>query len=332
MNVQNAIKKMGPVMEQVLGRISGTLSGRFDTGSILEGKRYRAYLFFALAQKEDERSLKIASALEIIHAATLVHDDVIDGGLLRRSMPAVHRIKGVTAAILYGDLLFNAAFGLLAETGESDLWRACHSAVSLVVGGELDQQLKKRDIHMGEDEYLDIIERKTGALFALSCRLAGMVSCRSAEEIGSLEVFGRALGTAYQILDDCMDLLDSGRDKTSYRDIQNGVMTLPIIAGFDRRREVLSEVFAELPVPGDRMADVARQVVMSGGLGKAVDRASGLMREGVTALPRSCMEKERPVRSIVEKIMKKVEHVKKENSDLRRRFCRDQRVKEAGRA
>ncbi|MBD3296303.1 MAG: hypothetical protein GF392_02930 [Candidatus Omnitrophica bacterium] len=330
MNVNNALKKMDPVMEKVLSGISGSLSEGFDTGSVLEGKRYRAYLFFALSRRDDKESLMTASALEIVHAATLVHDDIIDGGILRRSRPALHMVKGVPAGILYGDLLFNAAFGLLAELSDPEIWKEFHKAVSLVVSGEVDQQLKRADVRMRESEYMDIIERKTGALFALACRLGGMAECRNSDEIGSLAGFGRTLGTVYQILDDCMDLLEHGRDKTNRRDIQNGVMTLPLIAAFEKDREGLRELFAELPMPEERVAVVVHKAIVSGGLKKAVKRASDLMEEAVTGLPEGYMSPGGPVRGMVRKLMKKVEYVKKEDTDLRRRFCGDQRLEQAG--
>jgi octaprenyl-diphosphate synthase len=213
------------------------------------GKRIRPALAIlvggAVGQvSEDHR--KIGVILELIHMATLVHDDIIDGAIARRSMPTANAKWGNALAVLLGDALFSHALTLATDFNSIDICRKVGKAAREVCQGEIIQTQRRFDLSLSKQDYFQVIEMKTGALFAAATGLAAAVSGLSAEQEASLASYGMKLGTAYQIYDDCLDLVGSEEivGKTLRTDLAKGKLTLPILnlleSSSEQQRESLN--------------------------------------------------------------------------------------------
>jgi octaprenyl-diphosphate synthase len=198
------------------------------------GKRIRpalAILVGGAAGGVTEGHLKIGVILELIHMATLVHDDIIDGATARRSMPTTNAKWGNALAVLLGDAIFSHALTLATDFNSIDICRKVGNAAREVCQGEILQTQRRFDLTLTKAEYFRVIEMKTGALFAAATGLAASVSGMSEKDEETLASYGMKLGTAYQIYDDCLDLIGSEEvvGKTLGTDLAKGKLTLPIL-------------------------------------------------------------------------------------------------------
>jgi len=198
------------------------------------GKRIRpalAILVGGAAGGVTEGHLKIGVILELIHMATLVHDDIIDGATARRSMPTTNAKWGNALAVLLGDAIFSHALTLATDFNSIDICRKVGNAAREVCQGEILQTQRRFDLTLTKAEYFRVIEMKTGALFAAATGLAASVSGMSEKNEETLASYGMKLGTAYQIYDDCLDLIGSEEvvGKTLGTDLAKGKLTLPIL-------------------------------------------------------------------------------------------------------
>lgn len=204
------------------------------------GKRLRSMLlFFAGWQKGvgvNDELVKAAAVIELVHLATLVHDDILDGADLRHQRPTVSQKFGASAAVLFGDALFAHALKLASSFPTVEVCRSVSGATRKVCAGEIKQNFLKGAVTLSLEDYFRMIELKTAELFWLSCRLGGYLTGRSNAETEALESFGRHLGIAYQIYDDVADLLGEEREigKTLGTDLDNGKFTLPILLLFQK--------------------------------------------------------------------------------------------------
>jgi len=198
---------------------------------------------------EDHR--KIGVILELIHMATLVHDDIIDGATARRSMPTANAKWGNALAVLLGDALFSHALTLATDFNSIDICRKVGNAAREVCQGEILQTQRRFDLTLSKEDYFRVIEMKTGALFAAATGLAAAVSGLSESEQASLAAYGMKLGTAYQIYDDCLDLVGSEEavGKTLGTDLAKGKLTLPILnlleSAAESQRELINKSILE---------------------------------------------------------------------------------------
>jgi len=212
------------------------LAGHLIAGG---GKRMRPMLTLAgadLVGYNGARHHKLAAAVEFIHTATLLHDDVVDGSEQRRGKSAANIIFGNPATVLVGDFLFSRAFELMVEDGSLKVLKILSSASAIIAQGEVDQLTAQRKIETSEERYLHIIGAKTAALFAAASRIAAVVAeCGEAEE-QALDDYGRNLGIAFQLVDDAIDYdtgtADMGKDRGD--DFREGKMTLPVILAYAR--------------------------------------------------------------------------------------------------
>jgi len=186
-----------------------------------------------------------------VHTASLVHDDVIDEADLRRRRPSVRAQWGNQVAVLLGDFAFAKAFGLLAELDSPWASAQLSRTISRMCEGELHQLLRRCDASLGEAEYLDIIEAKTAVLFETSCRFGAGASSAGRELADKLGHYGRSLGVAFQIVDDCLDLTgdEAAAGKTLYTDLENGRVTLPLIRVLAHAAESSDERLREALFP-----------------------------------------------------------------------------------
>ncbi len=181
------------------------LAGHLIAGG---GKRMRPMLTLACGRLLDypgHRHHKLAAAVEFIHTATLLHDDVVDGSGLRRGRRTANIIWGNPASVLVGDFLFARAFELMVEDGSLKVLRILSRASSVIAEGEVNQLTAQRQIVTSEERYLGIIGAKTAALFAAASRISAVVAERNEAEERALDDFGRNLGIAFQLVDDAID-------------------------------------------------------------------------------------------------------------------------------
>src|SRR6187551_2720729 len=186
------------------------LAGHLIAGG---GKRMRPMLTLACAKLvgyPGTRHHKLAAAVEFIHTATLLHDDVVDGSGMRRGKRTANIIWGNPASVLVGDFLFSRSFELMVEDGSLRVLKTLSHASAVIAEGEVNQLTAQRRIETSEERYLDIIGAKTAALFAAACRIASVVAERDMAVEEALDSYGRNLGIAFQLVDDAIDYASDG--------------------------------------------------------------------------------------------------------------------------
>jgi octaprenyl-diphosphate synthase len=215
------------------------LAGHLIAGG---GKRLRPMLTLATARLLDyagARHHKLAAAVEFIHTATLLHDDVVDGSAMRRGKQTANLIWGNNASVLVGDFLFSRSFELMVEDGSLKVLKILSHASAVIAEGEVNQLTAQRRIETDEDQYLDIIGAKTAALFAAASRISAVVAERPEAEELALDAYGRNLGIAFQLVDDAIDYVSDGATmgKDTGDDFRDGKITLPVILAYARGNE-----------------------------------------------------------------------------------------------
>ncbi len=203
------------------------------------GKRIRPLLTVAcskLCEYNGTRHIKLASVIEFIHTATLLHDDVVDNSKKRRGKSSANFIWDNKSSILVGDYLLSKAFRMLINEGSINCLNIISKASVKISHGEVKQLVSIKNLHTNESEYLDIIKHKTAELFSAACEIGGAVSEVSSEKKSSLSEFGTFLGIAYQIIDDTLDYFSNYRTvgKNCGNDLKEGKMSLPLILCYKR--------------------------------------------------------------------------------------------------
>lgn len=203
------------------------------------GKRLRPMLTLAAARMcghKGERHIALAAAVEFIHTATLLHDDVVDDSALRRGRATANAVWGNKASVLVGDFLFSRAFQLMVEDGSLSVLDILSRASATIAEGEVQQLVTANDTATSEQAYLEVIRCKTAALFASACRIGAVVAGRSRVEEEALESYGLNLGIAFQLVDDVLDYsaAQATLGKTVGDDFEDGKITLPVILAFRR--------------------------------------------------------------------------------------------------
>jgi len=287
MNGVNAV-----ILERMQSKVAliPELAGHLIAGG---GKRMRPMLTLACAALlgyPGTRHHKLAAAVEFIHTATLLHDDVVDGSGLRRGKRTANLIWGNPASVLVGDFLFSRAFELMVEDGSLRVLKILSHASAVIAEGEVDQLTAQRRIETDEDHYLDIISAKTAALFAAACRVSPVVAEASEEAEHALEAYGRNLGIAFQLSDDVIDYASDAATmgKGVGDDFRDGKMTLPVILAYARGSENDRD-FWRAAIGGSQASDehLARAIRLlreSGALDDTIERARQYARRAIDAL------------------------------------------------
>ncbi|WP_454279283.1 polyprenyl synthetase family protein [Sphingomonas sp. Marseille-Q8236] len=232
------------------------LAGHLISGG---GKRMRPMLTLASAQLLGYQGTShhvLAAAVEFIHTATLLHDDVVDGSDLRRGRRTANIIWGNPASVLVGDFLFSRSFQLMVDAGSLKVLNILSGASAVIAEGEVNQLTAVRQVGLPEERYLSIIDAKTAALFAAACRIAAVVAERPEAEELALEAYGRNLGIAFQLIDDAIDYVsDAGTmGKDAGDDFREGKMTLPVILAYARANDEERQFWKDA-VEGRRTSD-----------------------------------------------------------------------------
>ncbi|MDO9224053.1 MAG: polyprenyl synthetase family protein [Caulobacter sp.] len=203
------------------------------------GKRLRPLLTVAAARlvgSTDDSCLKLAAAVEFIHTATLLHDDVIDSSQLRRGKVAAHLIWGAPSSVLVGDYLFARAFELMVEAGSLTALDILAKAAGVISEGEVLQLTRAHDLNLSQDVYLEIIRAKTAELFAAAAEAGAVSAGASPEQCLALRKYGQDLGVAFQLVDDSLDYSGVSKDlgKNPGDDFREGKATLPLLLAIAR--------------------------------------------------------------------------------------------------
>jgi octaprenyl-diphosphate synthase len=219
------------------------------------GKRIRPLLTLAAAKlcgyKDGKRDVNLAACVELIHSATLLHDDVIDNSDLRRGTKTTNSLWGNQSSILVGDYLFSRCFELMVEDGSSEILKILSSTSSTIAQGEVLQLEHKGEIDLLEETYFNIINMKTAALFAAATKVGACIANRSKKEKDALESYGKNLGLAFQIADDALDYYSTQKifGKEIGKDFFEGKTTMPLVIIFQKanneERNFLKEIFSK---------------------------------------------------------------------------------------
>ncbi|MFT5469257.1 MAG: octaprenyl-diphosphate synthase [Verrucomicrobiales bacterium] len=272
-NIVTQVKAFDPAVEGYVSYVCGS-----------SGKRIRPALVMlagGATGRIGEDHVRLGTILEMIHIATLVHDDIIDGAEKRRDLLTANAKWGSGLSVLLGDALLAHAVLLATDFDEIDIARKVATGARAVCQGEIIQTQRRFDLKLGKQDYFRIIEMKTAALFAVAAELGGQVNGASEAVLEALNEFGMNLGTAYQIYDDCLDLIgdEDSVGKTLRTDLEKGKLTLPILnlleRATDKQREKLSRLLVQKePFDISALANIADY---EGALDDAVKTAQQLL-------------------------------------------------------
>jgi octaprenyl-diphosphate synthase len=275
------------------------------------GKRLRPMLLLLTARacgRVAPAHHVLGAVVEMIHTATLVHDDVLDSARVRRRVATVNAVWGVQTSVLLGDYLFTHAFHLASTLDDVRACRLIGAATDRVCEGELCQVLQRGNLELTETEYFDIIDGKTAELTACCCHLGALYSGASPEVVQALARYGRCVGLAFQIADDLLDLV--GEEKTTGKslgtDVEQRKLTLPLIQLLAQGGEPALRIREILASPDNHRREALRPyLAQSGSLEYARRKAGDLAAQArgeLACLPPS------PCRSILEALTERVVH------------------------
>lgn len=272
-------------MDSPIGRIPEVGAHLLGAG----GKRLRPLLAVLAARATDvpiELAVAVGCAAELIHTATLYHDDVVDDGRVRRGRPAARMVFGNGIVVLVGDYCLARALETVAETGSLTAVRSLASTVTEMAEGEVAQLERAGNPDASVDDYFRVIERKTASLIGWCTRVGGAVG---AGLEGAMERYGRAVGRAFQIADDVLDCAvdEETAGKSVGHDIQEGKLTLPVLYACEsdaNLRALVREKVGERAVSPADAAMILTAVRAAGGVDRARERARTLVAEAVAEL------------------------------------------------
>jgi geranylgeranyl pyrophosphate synthase len=277
-------------VEQRLAELAtshGAVLGEYAGATIAAGGKWLRPLLVFLAAgpapRDEEGVLRAAVAVELIHSATLVHDDVLDGAALRRGRPTVVAAAGRAMATATGDLLFSRAFAELARSRSPEAIRVLSDASSALAEGELMQRSDAWDAGVSRERYLARCDLKTARLFEAACRLGALEGAGFPDELGD---FGRRIGLAFQLLDDVLDVSGPAERTGKHRgtDLLDGTVTLPLILARERDTELARLDLRSVRTP-EAAETVCDAIAATGVLDEARAQALAIVAEAKTGLP-----------------------------------------------
>ncbi len=268
---------------EIEGYVAYAIGGR--------GKRLRpmvALLAGGATGSIKEGHVDLAIIVELIHIATLVHDDIMDEAERRRGQPTVNARWGNSLSVLLGDCLFAHALRLSANFENPNINRAIAHTATTVCSGEMIQTQRRFDLKLKVEDYLRIVKMKTGSLFATAAELAGMINNADADTVEALKLFGLHLGTAYQIYDDCLDLAGSEvvTGKTLGTDLRKGKFTLPVLIFLQSATELERQRCCRLVLEErcEEVAEILKNGATNGALNESLAAGTDLVRQAQSAI------------------------------------------------
>lgn len=285
-------------LDQLNGSILSYLSCETETADklirhlFLGGKRIRPKLFLLVAdlvEYDGPHLLPMAAVVEYIHAASLLHDDVVDNSTLRRGRPTANSIWGDESAVLVGDFIYSTASRLMAKTQRPEIVDSFATAIQSMSEGELLQLENRYNFKLSEKIYLRIVKCKTAVLISAACRVAGILSNCSAEKIEALGEMGLNVGMAFQLIDDALDYTGETHllGKKANSDLKSGLTTLPFIFLREKdlrleEREALATLDPDLTE--EKLAYIFGLVDQYGTVSEALARASAHTEKALATL------------------------------------------------
>ncbi|MFL6529516.1 MAG: polyprenyl synthetase family protein [Chthoniobacterales bacterium] len=230
----------------------------------------------------------LAVIIELIHIATLVHDDIMDEAERRRGLPTVNARWGNALSVLLGDCLFAQALNLSTNFDSAEISRAIAQAARDVCSGEIIQTQRRFDLHLAIEEYRRIVEMKTGSLFSAAAQLGAALNGVDDNVVRAMKDFGMKIGTAYQIYDDCVDIAgnESVIGKTLGTDLRKGKLTLPVLLLLRSAPAVEREQYAQMIVDGkvDQVSEALKAELVGRPIGESITAAQELIRDAQSNL------------------------------------------------
>jgi octaprenyl-diphosphate synthase len=264
------------------------------------GKRLRPLLTLAcnsLFGAINANAVYLSAAIEFIHSATLLHDDVVDDSILRRNQPAANKIWGNSASILVGDFLFARAFELMVRCQNLAVLEILSAAAAKIAEGEVLQLQYCQDFGITQEVALKIMGAKTAELFAAACQVGGTLANVPLEQQRALHAYGFSLGLIFQITDDILDYTSAERGKAIGEDFREGKITLPVIFTYQncshKERSFLREVIQSETLTDKDLDETVQIIEKSGGFEQSYQLAHGFNKQAVHALdtlPQSSMK------------------------------------------
>jgi len=258
--------------------------GEYILGS--GGKRIRPMLLLLCSRLGDYRGrqhIGLASVVEFIHTATLLHDDVVDGAVLRRGNASVNSVWGNEASVLVGDFLFAKSFSIMVGAGDLRVLKVLSDATTRMAEGEVLQLISTSDLDMDEERYMEVVRSKTAVLLAAACQCGGILAGVGQEREQALSDFGMDLGIAFQFMDDALDYVAEEAEfgKTQGLDLAEGKMTLPLIHALrhcdpDERQRV-ADIVENDELPQDDLYFVIDLINRLDGISYTRERARALV-------------------------------------------------------
>lgn len=254
------------------------------------GKRVRPALLLLAAKLCDyrgDKAVPLASVIEFIHTATLLHDDVVDSATLRRGIASANTLWGNEASVLVGDFLFSKSFSLMVTAGSLDILRVLSRATTIIAEGEVLQLLCTGEIDLTEERYIGVVRAKTAILMSAACEAGAILGTVSPEKRRLLADFGMDLGIAFQLMDDTLDYIASEEEfgKSIGHDLEEGKITLPLIHTLrhctEAERDAICAVVERDEMSLDDFRNVSALVKRYGGIDYTVAAARSYI-EGCT--------------------------------------------------
>lgn len=261
------------------------------------GKRVRPALLLLSAKLcgyTGDKAVPLASVVEFIHTATLLHDDVVDSASLRRGLASANTLWGNEASVLVGDFLFSKSFSLMVAVGSLDILRVLSDATTVIAEGEVLQLLCTGELDLTEEKYIEVVRSKTAILMAAACEAGAILGNASAEKQRAIADFGMSLGVAFQLMDDTLDYIATEEEfgKSIGHDLEEGKITLPLIHTLRQctaeERAAIEDVIEKDEMTLDEFRHVSGLVKQYGGIEYTLAAARRAVDECTRCL--SCFE------------------------------------------
>jgi len=257
------------------------------------GKRVRPALLLLAARLcgyTGDKAVPLASVVEFIHTATLLHDDVVDSATLRRGIASANTLWGNEASVLVGDFLFSKSFSLMVGVGSLDILRILSDATTIIAEGEVMQLLCTGEIDLTEEQYINVVRSKTAILMSAACEAGAVLGAVSAQQQQALADFGMDLGIAFQMMDDTLDYIATEEEfgKSIGHDLEEGKITLPLIHTLKHctsdERTAIEAVIDKDEMSLDEFRHISGLVKQYGGIKYTTDAAKRYITSCITHL------------------------------------------------
>lgn len=261
------------------------------------GKRLRpavVLLSSSVFAYEGEQHINLASIIEFIHTATLLHDDVVDASLLRRGHETANQRWGNEASVLVGDFVYSRAFQMMVKTDSMTVMQILAEATNTIAEGEVQQLINRQDPDTSQENYLKVIRHKTAKLFEAASQLGAVIANRPEKEIKAMAAYGRHLGTAFQLIDDVLDYSSSAEElgKNIGDDLAEGKPTLPLLYAMWNANEAEANMIREAIEHGglEHIEQIKQTIDSTGAIAytaKIAEEEAKLAMNELTGLPNS---------------------------------------------